>query len=226
MKSSYRCSKGPEWGGLRPLGLKVIFPGLWDLIGQTLLQVIFQVFLFFFLQVLNVYLYSKSFYTCRGGQGMQKTEKWGLAWSWEEPSGLIGFPIALTIHWVYKCLFAHLNFSESGADCCHVTKTAGWQKSCREESYFAEAEGTLSTCATIFVDSFGGNLAWWLAGELPWCLGSVLLMWASVLMTAILEGKRIILRRSFTCCPFFGGTQSMLNKKSFSSITSPNHKVL
>lgn len=29
-------------------------------------------------------------------------------------------------------MFAYLNFSDSGADCCHVMGTSGWQKSSQE----------------------------------------------------------------------------------------------
>lgn len=32
------------------------------------------------------------------GKRMQKIEKWGLPGSWEEPSGLLGFPIAPAVH--------------------------------------------------------------------------------------------------------------------------------
>ena len=41
-KSSYRCSNGPEGGGLRPLETKIAFLGLWnrwsDVGGKLLLQ--------------------------------------------------------------------------------------------------------------------------------------------------------------------------------------------
>ena len=46
-------------------------------------------------------------------------------------------------------LFTHLNFSASGADCCPVIKTSGWQKSGNEGLFFAESEWTSSTHATF-----------------------------------------------------------------------------
>lgn len=52
-----------------------------------------------------------------------------------------------------KPLFACLNKSDSGTDCCHVTRTLGWQKSGNKGVTFAEVEWTLSMCATIFIIS-------------------------------------------------------------------------
>ena len=55
-------------------------------------------------------------------------------------------------------LFTHLNVSDSGTDCCHVTRTSECQKSGDEGSFFAETEWASSTCATIFIDSIAPAL--------------------------------------------------------------------
>lgn len=54
--------------------------------------------------------------------------------------------------WIFyrpNSLFTQLNFSDSGADCHHAIRMSGWKKSGSEESFFAEAEWTLSTFSTI-----------------------------------------------------------------------------
>ena len=50
-----------------------------------------------------------------------------------------------------KPLFARLNKSYSGTECCNVTRTLGWQKSGNRGVTFAEVEWTLSLCPTIFI---------------------------------------------------------------------------
>lgn len=38
-------------------------------------------------------------------------------------------------------LFTHLNFSDSEADCCYVTRVSGWQKSGNEGSFLQKQNG-------------------------------------------------------------------------------------
>ena len=59
----------------------------------------------------------------------------------------------------FQPLFTGLNFSDSGADSCHVTRTSGWQKSGNEGPVFVEAEWTSSTCAATCVDSVAAAIA-------------------------------------------------------------------
>ena len=100
-----------------------------------------------------------------------------------------------------QLLFTHLHFFDSWADCCHVIRTSGWQKS-SNVSFFAEADLTLYTCVTVLIDSVAAVFAGKPARAFSWRSGSVLLLWASILTKEISEGKRIALRRSFTCCYF------------------------
>lgn len=60
--------------------------------------------------------------------------------SQEKTNSCLGFSIALTI-FNLKLLFTHLNVSDSGTDCCHFTKTSGWQKSGNEGPFLQKHNG-------------------------------------------------------------------------------------
>ena len=53
----------------------------------------------------------------------------------EESSSHLGFPISWLL-FNLQVLFPHLNFSDSGADCCRAVRTSGLQKSGNKESVF------------------------------------------------------------------------------------------
>lgn len=71
--------------------------------------------------------------------------------------------------------------------------------------FFAEVELTSCACATILLNSVATAFACKSARVLPWYLGLVLLVWASILMTATAEGKRIKSENHLTFCPFLIG---------------------
>lgn len=65
-------------------------------------------------------------------------KKWNFPGSWGEPSGNLGFPIALTVHWIYSP-----SQSNSGTDCwpCHknIRMVKVWQQDvilCRNRMNF------------------------------------------------------------------------------------------
>lgn len=90
---------------------------------------------------------------------------------------------------------------------------------------FAEGEWTSTTSATTFTASVAAAFAWKSARVFPWYSVSVLLVWASILITAISESNRVAARRSFTCCPFFIGAPVGVRKLLY-SITSKNQGIL
>ena len=55
--------------------------------------------------------------------------------------------------------FTYLNFSDLGADCCHVTRTSECQKLGNEGSFSAAAEWASPPRATIAIDSIAAALA-------------------------------------------------------------------
>ena len=133
-----------------------------------------------------------------------KTKKWHLLGSLEEPSDHFGFPIAW-LFILFPTIAYQSNFSDLGANEFHVARTLEWPRSGCKQSIFAEAECTSSICAAIFRFCYCCLCMKVSYRASSWHSGSVLLVWALILMTAISEGRRIAVRRSFTCCPFLIG---------------------
>lgn len=98
-----------------------------------------------------------------------KHQQWDFPGSWREPSGQLGFPGALTIPWIVCA-----SQSDSGAGCCQVTRTSGI-----EGSLSTKAEWTLSTHHSVHLLLLPRESQ---RGHFPE-MGSVLSVWASVLMT-------------------------------------------
>ena len=90
-------------------------------------------------QVKNTFL-KHSFFHCEGINLVAKkgfkplNKKWGLPGIRKEPSGCLGFPIALTVQ--FAATIYPFNLSHLGADCGHATRTSGRQKSDNEGLIF------------------------------------------------------------------------------------------
>ena len=94
----------------------------------------------------------KSFFKCTiVGDGMQTLKNGGFPGRWEEPSGHLQLRRAPPVHLIYSHLlpiFISLIQEQTAA----MLQAHHDGKSGHEGLFFAEAERTSSTCATIFMD--------------------------------------------------------------------------
>lgn len=138
MKSSFRCSKGPE-------GTSLI--GLWTQRSDTAGKFFF--FCNFMEAFPTMFIHKLSHLKCtKAGKGMQKA-KMGSSREvgrTKQESWVSHIP---DHSFNLQPLFTHLNVSDSGPGCCHVVNTSRWQKSGSEGPFLAEGEWTSSTCATV-----------------------------------------------------------------------------
>ena len=86
-------------------------------------------------------------------EGMQKPKTEICQEDMKNQMAVLIFPLPSDCLFNLEPLFARLNKSNSGTECCHVTRTLGWQKSGNKGITFAEVEWTLSICGTVFIIS-------------------------------------------------------------------------
>ena len=141
----------------------------------------------------------------RNAKKKKKTHKNWKQLSWMSQSPSSSFNIWL--------LFTNIKLFDSESDFLNVARASRWQTSGSKGFvlffcfvlFFAEVELTSCACATILLNSVATAFACKSARVLPWYSGLVLLVWASILMTATAEGKRIKSENHLTFCPFLIG---------------------
>lgn len=131
------------------------------------------------------------------GERMQKQKSEFFPGNLEEPSDSLGLHLICSY-----CLPILISLIQQQT-CCY--KDVRMAKPGNEGLFSAEAEWTSPTCATICMDSIASAFAWKSARASPWYSGSVLLVWVSILITAISEGEQNSSKKIIYCCPFLVG---------------------